>query len=424
MPWIVLAVAVIMYLVIVVFPDRKSWASLGAALIVILLGVVSPLQAVTELINWNILMIFVGSLVIAELFIYSKVPSAIADGIIDRSPNVGIAMVAILIMTGLISAFVENVATVLVMAPIALALTKKLKTSPAYFMVGLAVMANLQGTATLVGDPPSMIFANFAHYGFNDFFIYHGKPSIFFAVQIGMLVGALFFYRFFSRGGNEKIKVERETIVSYVPTILLILMILGLALASFLQSGVSLLAGLIVLGLAFTGLLWYRGFQKKSRTTTVHLIRSLDWDTVLFLIGIFIVLGAVTEVGLLDRFAAFLSLLVGQNVLLGFIVIVLVSTLISAFVDNVPYIIIMLPVAATLSTGLSLQPELYMFGLLIGSCMGGNLTPFGASANVVTLGILKKQGVSMKFTDWLKISLPFTLLTTLASTLFVWIIWR
>lgn len=424
MQWIVLALAVLMYILIVIFPERKSWTALGAALLTIMIGVVGPLQAVTELINWNILMIFVGSLVIAELFIYSKVPAAIADEIIDRSPNVGIAMVAILIMTGLISAFVENVATVLVMAPIALALTNKLKTSPAYFMVGLAVMANLQGTATLVGDPPSMIFANFAHYGFNDFFVYHGKPSIFFAVQIGMLVGALFFYRFFKHRGNEKISVEREQIVSYVPTVLLVLMILGLALASFLQSGVSLLAGLIVLGLAFTGLLWYRGFQKKSRTVTLHLIRSLDWDTVLFLIGIFIVLGAVTEVGLLDRFAAFLSVLVGQNVLVGFIVIVLVSTLISGFVDNVPYILIMLPVAAKLSSGLSLQPELFMFGLLIGSCMGGNLTPFGASANVVSVGILKKQGINLRFADWLKIGLPFTLLTTLASALFVWFLWR
>jgi Na+/H+ antiporter NhaD/arsenite permease-like protein len=424
MQWIVLAIAVLMYLLIVLFPERKSWIALGAALLTILLGVVGPLEAVTELINWNILMIFVGSLVIAELFIYSKVPAAIADEIIDRAPNVGVAMVAILIMTGIISAFVENVATVLVMAPIALALTKKIKIPPTYFMVGLAVMANLQGTATLVGDPPSMIFANFAHYGFNDFFIYHGKPSVFFAVQLGMLVGALFFYRFFSRGGTEKIKVDREEIVSYVPSVLLIFMILGLALASFLQSGVSLLAGLIVLGLACAGLLWYRGFEKKSRATTLHLIRSLDWDTVLFLIGIFIVLGAVTEVGLLDRFAAFLSVLVGHNVLLGFIVIVLVSTLISGFVDNVPYIIIMLPVAAKLSAGLSLQPELYMFGLLIGSCMGGNLTPFGASANVVSVGLLKKQNINLRFADWLKIGIPFTLLTTLASSLFVWIVWR
>jgi len=170
--------------------------------------------------------------------------------------------------------------------------------------------------------------------------------------------------------------------------------------------------------------LWYRGFQKNSRATTLHLIRSLDWDTVLFLIGIFIVLGAVTEVGLLDRFAAFLSVLVGQNVLLGFIVIVLVSTLISGFVDNVPYIIIMLPVAAKLSAGLSLQPELYMFGLLDRLLPGGNLTPFGASANVVSVGILKKQDINLRFADWLKIGLPFTLLTTLASSLFIWIIWR
>jgi Na+/H+ antiporter NhaD/arsenite permease-like protein len=111
-----------MYILVVIFPQRKSLSSLGGALLMLILGVLSPVTALTELVNWTVLMIFVGSLVIAELFIYSRVPSVIADTIIQKSPNVGIAIVAILIMTGIISAFVENVATVLVMAPIALAL--------------------------------------------------------------------------------------------------------------------------------------------------------------------------------------------------------------------------------------------------------------------------------------------------------------
>ncbi len=424
MKWFVLIVAVAMYAVVVALPHRKSFASLGAAALVIAAGVVPFGTAFGELVNWNVLMIYLGSLVIAELFIYSRVPAHIADIMIEKSPNAGIAIVLILVMTGIISAFVENVATVLVMAPIALALSKKLKIDPTYFMVGLAVMANLQGTATLVGDPPSMIFADFANYSFNDFFFYGGRPSIFFAVQIGMLAGALYFLYYFRKAGAGHTRMPPEKIVSFVPTWLLILMIVGLAVSSFIYAGVSLLSGLIVLALGAAGILWYRFAMKESRERIGELVKGLDWDTILFLIGIFIVVGAVGEVGLLDDFASALASLVGGNVLAGFIVILAVSVAISGFVDNVPYIIAMLPVAANIGKALGLEPELYMFALLVGSCMGGNVTPFGASANIVTVGILKKQGVKMDFADWLKIGLPFTVITTASAALFLWVVWR
>ncbi|MDR0624507.1 MAG: citrate transporter [Treponema sp.] len=424
MKWIVLGIAVLMYTLIIIFPHKKSWSALGAAALLLILRVVSPAEAVRELVNWDVLLIFVGSLAIAELFIYSRAPVMIADSIILRSPNVGIAMVAILMMTGIISAFVENVATVLVMAPIALALCQKLKLNPSLFMVGLAVMANLQGTATLVGDPPSMIFADHANYGFNDFFIYKGKLSIFFAVQLGMIAGAFFFYYFFSKMGKEKINIEQTRLLSVFPSILLILMIGGLAAASFIFGGISLFSGLLVIVLGLIGIFWYWFIRKEGAGKVWELVKGLDWDTVLFLIGIFIVVGAVASVGLLDDFAAFLARIIGGNVFLGFFLIVAVSILISGFVDNVPYIIVMLPVASKLAADLSLQPELYMFALLIGSCMGGNLTPFGASANVVTVGILRKQGVLMTFGHWLKIGFPFTILTTASSALLIWLVWR
>ncbi len=424
MKWIVLAIAVLMYAIIVIFPNKKSFASLGAALVMIILRVVGPWEAIGSLVNWNVLLIFIGSLVIADLFIYSRVPSVIANTIVEKSPSVGFAVTAILVMTGIISAFVENVATVLVMAPIALALCKKLKLDPTYFMVGLAVMANLQGTATLVGDPPSMIFADYAHYGFNDFFVYQGKLSIFFAVQIGMAAGAVFFYHYFRKEGAQKINIDdKETILTWVPTILLILMIAGLALTSFFHSGISVVSGGIVIGLGLIGVIWYKFIRKEPTEKVILMIKNLDWDTTLFLIGIFIVVGAIAKIGLLDDFSVLLAEIIGGNKLLGFVLIVGVSMIISGFVDNVPYIIAMLPVAAALAYNLSLRPELYMFGLLVGSCLGGNLTPFGASANVVSVGILRKQGVDVSFGKWLKIGLPFTILTTLASSLFVWFVW-
>jgi Na+/H+ antiporter NhaD/arsenite permease-like protein len=419
----VLAGAVLMYALVVAFPAKKSWVTLAAAIVMMLLGAVDPHTAFTELIDWTVLMIFVGSLVIAELFIYSRAPAAIADSIVRVSPNVGIAIIAILMMTGIISAFVENVATVLVMAPIALALCKKLDMDPTYFIVGLAVMANLEGTATLVGDPPSMVFADFTGYGFNDFFICQGRPSIFFAVQTGLIAGTALFYGYFARKGGGKIMVEQERVKTMVPPALLLLMIGGLAAASFIFGGLTVVSGLLVVGLALLGLLWFVFVRHESGKAAWALVKGLDWDTVLFLMGIFVVVGAVAEVGLLRDFSRFLSGVVGRNVALGFILIVGVSTLISGFVDNVPYIIVMLPVAADMAGALSMRPELYMFALLVGSCMGGNLTPFGASANVVSMGILRKQGVKTNFAQWLKIGLPFTLITTTAASLFVWLVW-
>ncbi|MDR2102471.1 MAG: citrate transporter [Treponema sp.] len=421
--WIVLGVVILMYTLIIIFPDKKAFCSLGTAMVMLFLGAVSPGEA-AGLVHWNVLMIFTGSHIIAELFIYSGAPAAIADILVRNSPAMGKAMTAIIIITGLISAIVENVAAVLVMTPIVMTLCAKLKKNPSYFIAGLAVMANLQGTATLVGDPPSMIFAEYAYFGFNDFFVYQGKASIFFAVQIGMLVGVLFFYGFFAKRYREQVSIEQERILSPVPSILLLCMIAGLTAASFLYGGISPASGILVLSLGITGLIWFKWIRKEPGKKVRALIKDLDWDTVFFLAGVFIVVGVLSSVKLPEDFAELLSRIVGDHILLGFALITGFSILISGFIDNVPYITAVLPVASSLAKDLNIKPELYMFAVLIGSCMGGNLTPLGASANVVSMGILKKRGFAMNFTQWIKIGLPFTLFTTGASSVFIWLIWR
>jgi len=445
--WIVLAIAVVMYLLVIFFQDKKLWFTSIAAGLVIVLGMIFPrgvfdipedilasvsslpahfyafTHSLFDIINWNVLLIYLGSMVIASLFIYSKVPARIADTIISRSKSTGFAIVAILAMTGIISIFVENVATVLVMAPIALALCKKLKLNPTYFMIGLAVMSNLEGTATLVGDPPSMIFASYAGYTFNDFFIHGGRLSVFFIVQAGMLAGCLFFYFFFAKNSKDKITVDREPVVSWFPLALLLVMIFGLACISFVHTTFSYTSGLFVFILGVIGVLWYYYYQKKSKDEVKSLIKELDWETIFFLIGIFIVIGAIQETGLLDDFARFLARMTGGSRFAGFVIILVVSIIISGFVDNVPYIIAMLPVAGGMATAMNIHPELYMFALLIGSCLGGNLTPFGASANIVSVGILKKEGYNVDFGGWLKVGVPFTLITTTAAALLLWLLW-
>ena len=433
--WIVLALAMVMYALVIAFQDKKVWFTTLAALVVVALGTAFPariftgdgrafalVHSITALINWNVLMIYVGSMTIAALFLYSKVPAKIADVLVSVSPNTGIAIVLILAMTGIISIFVENVATVLVMAPIALSLCRKLNLNPTAFMVGLAVMSNLEGTATLVGDPPSMIFASYAGYSFNDFFVHHGRLSIFFFIQVGLLVGCVFFYLFFARN-KEKATVETEPIVSVVPAVLLFALILGLAAVSFIKIDAAVLSGLYCVALGVAGVLWYLLAQKKNGAETWALVRGLDWETIAFLMGIFVVVGAISETGLLSDFAAFLACVTGGSIVAGFVLILAVSILISGFVDNVPYIIVMLPVAGALAEDFGIAKELYMFALLIGSCLGGNLTPFGASANVVSMGILKKEGCPITFAGWLRICAPFTLLTTAAAAVTLWLVW-
>ncbi len=431
----VLFTALLMYLLVILFQEKKVWFTTAAALVLAAAGFCFPglvfrpdgrrlfMHLFIELINWNVLMIYVGSMVIAALFIYSKMPSRIADFIVGKSPSTGIAIVLILAMTGIISIFVENVATVLVMAPIALSLCKKLRLNPTVFLLGLAVMSNLEGTATLVGDPPSMIFASYAGYTFNDFFVYAGRPSIFFVIQTGMLAGCVFFYIYF-RNAKEKVAVQPVKVVSSVPLILLLLMITGLAAISFLHIEAGYASGLFVFALGIAGILWYWLACRQGSAGVKALLRELDWETIGFLTGIFVVVGAVSEAGLLSDFAVFLERITGGSKICGFLLILLVSIFISGFVDNVPYIIVMLPVADSLASSTGVHRELFMFALLTGSCLGGNLTPFGASANVVASGILKKEGHPAGFSGWLRVCGPFTLITVAAASAFLWFVWK
>lgn len=463
--WIILGIAVLMYALVIAFQEKKVWFTTLAALVCLGLAVTNQLfvndagefvtgaSAVTfalgHLVNWNVLMIYLGAMTIAALFLYSRVPAKIADWLVSVSPSTGVAIVLILAMTGFISIFVENVATVLVMAPIALSLCKKLKMNPTMFMVGLAVMSNLEGTATLVGDPPSMIFASYAGYNFNDFF-YHvipatgdklaeGHLSIFFIVQAGLLAGCIFFMFVFAKY-KDKTVVEGEPVISTFPAVLMLAMIFGLGILSFIsewlktfvpETVMNFSSGGLVFILALIGIVWYMASQKKSKSETWNLIKELDWETIFFLIGIFVVVGAISGAGLLSDLAKSLYALCGGQKVLGFIVILLISVLISGFVDNVPYIMVMLPMAQQMAVQFGMATEannyagseLFMFALLIGSCLGGNLTPFGASANVVAMGIVKKEGYPMNFGKWLILGGTFTVLTTAASASVLWLLW-
>ncbi len=415
-----LIIFVVSYVLFIFFTHKKTLIAVLGSVFLILSGAISFKQAFFA-VNWNVMGIFVGTLVVADIFMKSRVPAYIAEIIVDKAKNTTWAILFICALTGFISAFVENVATVLIVAPIALSLAKKLKISPVHMMIAIAISSNLQGAATLIGDPPSMLLAGFAKMNFTDFFFYHGKPSIFFAVQIGTVVSFFILYAVF-RSHRQKVElIEVEKVKSWIPTTILISLIILLAVSSFFDTGFSYAAGIICMFMGIISLLWERFVLKSS---VKGILKSLDWETAFFLIGIFLLVGSLTANGWIEVIAKQLSLLIGQNILLGYLLIVLISVFVSAFVDNVPFLATMLPVVVSMSDKMQISPTLFLFGLLIGASVGGNITPIGASANIVACSLLKKEGYQVSFKEFVKIGLPFTLAAVSAATVFVWFIWK
>jgi Na+/H+ antiporter NhaD/arsenite permease-like protein len=393
---------------------------LGSAIGLLLVGrVISPLQAISS-INYNVLGVFLGTMILSSLFIFSAVPAYLATKLVDRSKNVGMALLSVCLLAGFISSFVENVATVLIVAPIAFEVAKKLKANPIPFLIGIAVSSNLQGCATLIGDSPSIILALSSGMNFMDFFWMKGKPGITFAVELGAVASFYVLYLLFKKYKEPVIQIEEVKVKTWFPTWLLVLMMLTLALSSFLKNRPTYTIAFICIVYGIVGLIWHELKHRES----FSLIKDFDWHTFFFLIGIFILVGSLTYTGVINDIANFIIGFTKGNKFLAYTIIVWLSVLLSAFVDNIPYIVAMIPVAKIVALSLGASPELFLFGLLIGTSLGGNITPIGAAANVVAVGLLRKRHYHVKFSEFIRIGLPFTLAAVSVAYLFLWFIWK
>jgi len=431
-----LSIFVIAYFFFIWKKQYKAQVCWVACAVLFLFGIIR-FSDIFTIINWNVLGIFWGTLVLAQLFSLSGVPAYLANILVVKAKYVNWAILSVCLVAGAISVFVENVATVLIVAPIALAIAQKLKVNPVPFLIGIAISSNLQGAATLVGDPPSIILAGFAKMNFNDFFFLSGRPSIFFAIELGALASLGVLYFVFRRNKERVGVVERAKVTTWIPTFLLGFMILSLVGASFLGSSIGHrlsvnLSGIICMVFGFIGLMWHeltglgvRRFNRgKLGSTLFHDIRILDWETFFFLAGIFLIVGSLTKMGIIDDLANFFIRFAGDSRLMAYLAIVWGSVFFSAFVDNVPYVLAMLPVVRSLALGMEMSPSLLYFGLLIGASVGGNITPIGASANVVACGMLKRSNYTVDFIQFIRIGLPFTFFAVLASSTFIWLVWR
>jgi Na+/H+ antiporter NhaD/arsenite permease-like protein len=348
-------------------------------------------------------------------------PFLLSDLIVERVSNVKWAIVILSLFAGIVSAFIDNVATVLMIAPIAMAMAKRLKLNPVPMIISIAVSSNLQGAATLVGDTTSILLGGYAGMSFNDFFVYNGKPSIFFAVELGAVISALILAWIFRREKGKIEKSQEKTkVTDYVPTYLLLGTIVLLIAASFIPGKPAITNGLICVGLLVIGLI-YNAIKNKSFQSVLGPIKAIDFETIGLLLGLFLIIGGISNMGVIDAIAELLAKLGGGNVFLLYTVIVWASVLISAFIDNIPYVATMLPVITGLAAALNIDPTLLYFGLLSGATLGGNCTPIGASANITGIGILRKEGYEVKNKDFFRIGIPFTLAAIIPAYIYLWI---
>ena len=407
------------YVLMLLLPGRRPLIALASAAVFLVSGML-PLRTAAGYVDLNVLLMIAGTMGTVALVIDSKMPFLLSDIIVEKVPNVKWAIVILSLFAGIVSAFIDNVATVLMIAPIALAMAKRLDISPVNMVISIAVSSNLQGAATLVGDTTSILLGGYAGMSFNDFFWYRGKPGIFFAVELGALISCVILLILFRKETSPVEAGKRTVVEDYVPSVLLLLTVLLLIVASLFPNRPAMTNGVICTVLMLVGAV-YNALRQKDWRAALTPLKAIDYETVLLLFGLFLVVGGITEMGVVDAIAQLFTRLSGGSVFVIYTIITWASVAISAFVDNIPYVATMLPVTQGIAAAMGVDPTVLYFGLLSGATLGGNLTPVGASANITGIGILRKEGWEVKNSDFMRIGVPFTLAAVIPAYVYLWI---
>ncbi len=421
MKTIVITLFILTYVIMLTLPKYRQYAAAAVAVVMVILGVVTPLEAVNA-IDWNVIMMLAGTMGTVYLCIESKMPAMVRDMLVNKLKSVKLIFVALALFSGLVSAFIDNVATVLMVAPIALAIAKKFNVSPVNTVLTVAVSSNLQGAATLVGDTTSILLAGYAGMDFMDFFVTDGKPGMFWVVQAGAVATIPILFWIFRNEKNRIETTEITKVTDFMPTYALLATVICLVIASFIPNKPALTNGLICV-FFFIAVLRYEVGKDEPVATGHDAVLAIDFDTLLLLSGLFVIIQAVTNVGLIDDISNAFVNIAGDNLFKIYTILVWFSVLVSAFIDNIPYVATMLPVVSGISAQLGLEPTLLYFGLLAGATLGGNITPVGASANIAAGGILKKEGYEISAGQFMRIGVPFTLVAVVAGYVLIWLIY-
>lgn len=419
----VLAVVVFIgaYILLVTEKVHRVAAALGGAGIMMAAGVVNAEDAFFSQetgVDWNVIFLLLGMMIIVGVLRETGVFEYMAIWAAKRAKGKPFrVMVTFVLLTAVASALLDNVTTVLLVAPVTLLVCLRLGVPPVPFLIAEVLASNIGGAATLIGDPPNIIIASRGDLSFNDF-LFNMGPIVVLLLVVYLGLCRYLFRKAFSYDEarvaqvmslNEKEAIEDRTLLLKAGGVLLLVTI-GFVLHSALDTEVSVVA-LLGAGL----LVAIAGLSPKDYLSEV------EWPTLVFFAGLFIMVGGLIKVGVIGSLSTLVTDATGGNVLLATMLLLVVSGVLSGIVDNIPYVATMAPLVADLADDAGNPGNVLWWALALGADLGGNATIIGASANVVVLGIAERNGYHISFWEFFKYGGIVALLTIALCAPYLWL---
>jgi Na+/H+ antiporter NhaD/arsenite permease-like protein len=416
----ILAAAIFTGVYVLIVSERlhRTLAALLGAVVVIALGLISQTEAFSgEVVDFNVIFLLAGMMVIANILGKTGLFQWIAVEAIRRTKGDPYrVLVTTSLVTAVVSAVLDNVTTVVLITPITFFVAKRLRLNPLPLLISEILASNIGGTATLIGDPPNLIIGSRLGKDFGDFLLNTGP-----AATVALVVYLIFARWLFRHdlGGTRLTKADIDDLVRderriadprmmRTGLIVLLLTIAGFVIARplGLQGATIALAGAVVLMIV-------------SKDDVHEILKTVEWSSLFFFIGLFIVVGAVVKAGLIRDLATGALELTGGRTDVAALLVLWMSGILSAVVDNIPYTITMVPLVDQLGHSVNIEPLIW--ALALGANLGGNATVIGASANVVVSSMAEAEGHPITFRGYLRYGLPATFLTMIVATVDIWL---
>ncbi|MEV4536575.1 ArsB/NhaD family transporter [Asanoa sp. NPDC049518] len=421
--WLAIGVFVVAYVLIATEKVHRVAAALGGALLMLLIGATDAEHAFFSEdagVDWNVIFLLLGMMLIVAVLRRTGVFEFVAIWAAKRAGGRPYRLMVILVLvTAVASAFLDNVTTVLLVAPVTFLVCDRLAVPVAPFLIAEALASNIGGTSTLVGDPPNIIIGSRAGLSYNDFLV-HLAPIV-----VGLLIAFVVLCRWLFRDAfrydperaASVLALRERDAIRDVRLLVVSLVVLALVTAAFVlhtvlhlePSVVALVGGLVLLA--------------ASRLDAGEVTRDVEWPTLVFFAGLFVMVGALVNTGVVDRVAQAAADAVEGRLLTASVVLLWGSAVLSAIVDNIPYVATMSPVVAELVRGDygGQDPQVLWWSLALGADLGGNATAIGASANVVVLGMAERAGRPISFWEFTKYGLVVTVITVALCVPYLWL---
>ena len=437
---IALAIFAVSYGLIITERIHKTIVALGGAALMIVSGVVTQDEAFYSHefgVDYNVIFLLIGMMIIVNIVRDTGLFEVLAIWSAQRAGADPFRMLALLaLVTAVLSAMLDNVTTVLLMAPVTLSIAKRLRLDPVPFLIVEAIASNIGGTATLVGDPPNIMIASKAQLGYLQFLIVLGPVVV--GIMAVFLVGLRLLY-----GGSLQVAPHlKEAVLGLAPRdavqdpLLLrrCVWLLGLVNLAFGLHGVLHLEPATIALVGASAFMLIGRANRKHNSDELSYLADVEWKTIFFFIGLFILVGALVKVGVIGMLATQLLSFTQGHPAAAVFSILWGSALLSAVIDNIPYVAAMNPLVVDLArslhpeisdyTTLVHQPDILplWWSLALGACLGGNGTLIGASANVVIADLARRAGYPISYRQFLMVGFPVMVGSLLLSTLYVWLL--